>query len=117
MVLRDLPEFWLPAVSSKRRLHVATAIYGQEGGLPALDADSCSSYLFLCVRIYLYLSVCFGMTLMPPAQPSGLVPDWCRGVAAQFVVGRKLGLDCVFAIFTRVLYAKIQDLVVISFLG
>jgi hypothetical protein len=109
MGLRDLPEFWLPVASSKRWLHVATAIYGQEGGLPALDADSCSSYLFLCVRIYLYLSLCFGMTLMPLAQPSGLVPGWCRGVAAlkQFVVGMKLGLDCVFAIFIRVLCARI----------
>jgi hypothetical protein len=79
MGLRELLEFQLPAVFSKRRLDVAAAISGQMGGHAALgNGGSCPSFFFLLGRIFCTT----GAALKSLVQASGSVPAWLRGGAA-----------------------------------
>jgi hypothetical protein len=104
-------EFQLPAVFSKRRPDVATAIQVQMAGRIALgNVGSCASLFFLLERIF-----CIdGAALMSLIQASGLVPTWLRGGAAleMSIAGGKQGSDCIAAIFVRVCFAFFRGLIV-----
>jgi hypothetical protein len=56
------------------------------------------------------------VALKPPAQPSGFIPDWDLGgatVPLRAAGGSKL--DCLVAIFPRVLFVIVRGHVVISY--
>jgi hypothetical protein len=100
----------LSTATSPRLPLRAAAIHGQKGGHAVLNAKICAS-LFLLVRIFCSSKV----ALKPPAQPSGFVPswDWGGATAPLRADGRSL-LDCLVAIFLRVLSVNSRGHVVIS---
>jgi hypothetical protein len=82
------------------------------GGRAVLDTKICASS-FLCERI-------FGSNkaaVKSPTQPSGFVSGWeCGGAAASLqAAGGVDGPGCLFAIFFRVLPAKVKGHIVIFF--
>jgi hypothetical protein len=81
--------------------------YPWPGGWPRLF-QSCQ-LLELCLPLREDLSLLRNDT-EAPAQPCGLVPGWRRGGAAlkQFVIGGKIGLNCVFAILFMVFNGKFR---------
>jgi hypothetical protein len=73
-----------------------------------------ASFFFLLERIFLSSEA----APKPPVQPSGLVPGWDWGGAAQLLQAADgvQGLDCLKAFSARVYYAKSKGYVVIFFI-
>jgi hypothetical protein len=102
----------LSTAIAQRQPRPAAAIHGQMGVHAVLDAKICASF-FLVERIF-----CSGkVTLKPLAQPSGFVPGWdWGGATAPLRAAGGSKLDCLVAIFPRVLFVIVRGHVVISYL-
>jgi hypothetical protein len=88
----------------------AAATRGLKEGHAVLVASG-ASFFFLLERIYLSSEA----ALKPPVQPSGLVPGWDWGGAAQLLqaAGGAQGSVCLEAFPARVFSAKFKGYVVI----
>jgi hypothetical protein len=108
--LREPLEFWLSTVFHPRRRGHATASRGHRSGRAVLDALRCAS-LLLFMRSFSPAS----SASKPPVRPSGFVPsqNWGGVGAARQAISGKLGSDCLFAFFDRVLVVKVKGHVVI----
>jgi hypothetical protein len=89
----------------------AAATRGHRDGHVMLDAR-CTSFFFLFARIF----CSFKAASKSLVQPSGLVPGWDWGGAAQLLLaaGGEQGSDCFQASYARVCSVKVKGLVVIS---
>jgi hypothetical protein len=113
LCLRETMENSPPMAISKRRSVLASAICGQRAGLAMLVAQESASSFLLQVRIF---RSC-GLAPKPPTQPSGFVPGcgWGGATLQLLNAGVRQRLDCVSAIFVRVCFVLVKDLVVFSF--
>jgi hypothetical protein len=107
----ELLEIWLSAALPLRWRAAAIAICGHMVGRAALDAMVGASFFILCVRIFRSNSA----ASRSPAKPCGFVPglDWGGTASSLQAAGGRLGLDCVFAVLSRVFVVKVQGHVVI----